>query len=178
MFCVCVCIRERKILRYWCVVKQTYKAASILPWETVTASWVRACLKLSSSYCSKGTVWLLVSHVWALLCVCVWYFPLGIPFLYPTDFRAALKFLLRGEVKGREEREKEQGGRERTTAWEHWKCFIFIPSLCFLTLVLWERCHSMETNCGCLTEVNLTGVWLYGNTGDTRTELCDKPAAC
>lgn len=112
---VCVCFGKR------CSIKQAHETASLKSmqsWDIAALFLSQARLKLSPSYCSKGTVWLLVSHLWALsVCVCVlcvhlgvWYCPPGIPFLYPTDFRAALKFLLRGN----EEREKGGGGLTET----------------------------------------------------------------
>lgn len=65
---VCVCFGKR------CSIKQAHETASLKSmqsWDIAALFSSQARLKLSPSYCSKGTVWLLVSHLWALsVCVC------------------------------------------------------------------------------------------------------------
>lgn len=110
-----------------------------------------ARLKPSPSYCSKATVGLLVSHLWALS-VSVWRRPPGIPFLYPSDFSAALNLLLRGS-KGREgggwvSETKSGGGRG-----EKKNRLIFIAALVLLWVVSPHNLRTMS----CVFRCRMTG---------------------
>lgn len=134
-----------------CVISAAHETAwlkSIQSWKTDTLSSSQTRLKPSPSYCSKATVWLLVSQLGP--CICAWGYahacvrgtaPPGIPFLFPTDFRAALKFFLQSSEEGERDEWKGEdvcvgwgwGQRQRIVEGEEWKMLLlllfFTPAL-------------------------------------------------